>query len=211
MNVIILAAGFGRRLQELTENTPKPLIEVRGRPLIHYHLEKVLSLGPDRIVINTHFLADKLEDNITQNFPTDQIIFSREQKILGTGGGIKNAFNILNGDEALVINSDIFTNLDYSKLQGFKSNTVFAIKSNSHSDFGIADGYVSLHGDQNYTFSGISVINRLSLESVNKSKFHYWRDLLKNLADNNELKAEILNVSWYDVGSKKVVEFLNEY
>ena len=69
MNVIILAAGFGRRLQELTENTPKPLIEVRGRPLIHYHLEKVLSLGPDRIVINTHFLADKLEDNITQNFP----------------------------------------------------------------------------------------------------------------------------------------------
>ena len=88
---------------------------------------------------------------------------------------------------------------------------MFAIKSNSHSDFGIADGYVSLHGDQNYTFSGISVINRLSLESVNKSKFHYWRDLLKNLADNNELKAEILNVSWYDVGSKKVVEFLNEY
>jgi len=68
-----------------------------------------------------------------------------------------------------------------------------------------------LHGDQNYTFSGISVINRLSLESVNESKFHYWRDLLKNLADNNELKAEILNVSWYDVGSKKVVEFLNEY
>ena len=60
MNVIILAAGFGRRLQELTENTPKPLIEVRGRPLIHYHLEKVLSLGQEKVLF--------LNDNVLMVF-----------------------------------------------------------------------------------------------------------------------------------------------
>ena len=64
MKVMILAAGFGKRLGALTRDIPKPLIEVRGKPLIDYHLEKLISAGFNSVSINVHYLANKIKHSL---------------------------------------------------------------------------------------------------------------------------------------------------
>ena len=68
MKAMILAAGFGKRLGELTKSKPKPLLEVKGKPLIDYHIEKLISSGFKTIAINTHYLGTQISDHIIDNF-----------------------------------------------------------------------------------------------------------------------------------------------
>ena len=94
MKAMILAAGFGKRLGHLTQSTPKPLIKVKGQPLIKYHLSKLLAADYSQIVINTHYLSDEIINYVENEFNNDpRIIFSIEKEILGTGGGIKKALH----------------------------------------------------------------------------------------------------------------------
>ena len=94
MKAMILAAGFGKRLGELTKSKPKPLLEVKGKPLIDYHIEKLISSGFKTIAINTHYLGAQISDHIIDNFGQRvEIHISHEKQLLGTGGGIKKAIS----------------------------------------------------------------------------------------------------------------------
>ena len=76
MKAMILAAGFGKRLGHLTQSTPKPLIKVKGQPLIKYHLSKLLAADYSQIVINTHYLSDEIINYVENEFNNDpRIIF----------------------------------------------------------------------------------------------------------------------------------------
>ena len=105
MKSMILAAGYGKRLGNLTKNTPKPLIKVKGKALIDFHIEKLIDSQCEKIVINVHYLADKIIDHVSTKYKDKiDIVFSKEQNILGTGGGIKNALKYFGEDDFLVIN-----------------------------------------------------------------------------------------------------------
>ena len=95
MNAVILAAGFGRRLLPLTKDIPKPLLKVRGKNLIDYHIESLSKAGIGKIIINTHYLPELIEDHVSEKYQGLDIQFSREDKILGTGGGLKQAASLL--------------------------------------------------------------------------------------------------------------------
>lgn len=104
---MILAAGRGSRLKELTAETPKPLVPVAGvRPVIRT-LDLLHRSGHSSVVMNTSYLAEKLEHEVSASCGDMHIMFSRETERLETGGGVKNALHLLQDDAFLVINGDV--------------------------------------------------------------------------------------------------------
>ncbi|MFZ2587556.1 MAG: nucleotidyltransferase family protein [Alphaproteobacteria bacterium] len=103
---MLLAAGMGNRLKPLTDTTPKPLINVGGQPVILRALEAIKAAGITRVVINTHYLARMIETTVSANRMGLTIMFSREDDLLETGGGIKQALPLLGDAPFLVVNSD---------------------------------------------------------------------------------------------------------
>ena len=210
MKAMILAAGFGKRLGHLTQSTPKPLIRVKGQPLIKYHLSKLLAADYSQIVINTHYLSDEIINYVKNEFNNDpRIIFSIEKEILGTGGGIKKALHHFGNDDFLVLNSDIYSDLDYKYFKSFTSPTLFAVETKNQGDFNIKNSKVCLETTKNYTWMGFSVVNAEVFNHVAHIKFHYWDDCLKRHASSNNLYAEIPKINWYDVGTIQTLELLN--
>ena len=210
MKAMILAAGFGKRLGHLTQSTPKPLIKVKGQPLIKYHLSKLLAADYSQIVINTHYLSDEIINYVENEFNNDpRIIFSIEKEILGTGGGIKKALHHFGNDDFLVLNSDIYSDLDYKYFKSFSSPTLFAVETKNQGDFNIKNSKVCLETTKNYTWMGFSVVNAEVFNHVAHLKFHYWDDCLKRHASSNNLYAEIPKINWYDVGTIQTLELLN--
>jgi len=210
MKAMILAAGFGKRLGHLTQSTPKPLIKVKGQPLIKYHLSKLLAADYSQIIINTHYLSDEIIRYVKNEFDNDpRIIFSIEKEILGTGGGIKKALHHFGNDDFLVLNSDIYSDLDYKYFKSFASPTLFAVETKNQGDFNIKNSKVCLETTKNYTWMGFSVVNAEVFNQVTHIKFHYWDDCLKRHASSNNLHAEIPKINWYDVGTIQTLELLN--
>lgn len=210
MKAMILAAGFGKRLGHLTQSTPKPLIKVKGQPLIKYHLSKLLAADYSQIVINTHYLSDEIINYVENEFNNDpRIVFSIEKEILGTGGGIKKALHHFGNDDFLVLNSDIYSDLDYKYFKSFTSPTLFAVETKNQGDFNIKNSKVCLETTKNYTWMGFSVVNAEVFNHVTHLKFHYWDDCLKRHASSNNLYAEIPKINWYDVGTIQTLELLN--
>lgn len=210
MKAMILAAGFGKRLGHLTQSTPKPLIKVKGQPLIKYHLSKLLAADYSQIVINTHYLSDEIINYVENEFNNDpRITFSIEKEILGTGGGIKKALHHFGNDDFLVLNSDIYSDLDYKYFKSFTSPTLFAVETKNQGDFNIKNSKVCLKTTKNYTWMGFSVVNAEVFNHVAHLKFHYWDDCLKRHASSNNLYAEIPKINWYDVGTIQTLELLN--
>ncbi len=208
MNAIILAAGEGRRLMPLTEKTPKALISVRGIPLLKNHIDKLLNAGFKQIGVTCCTHAKQIESFVKQNYSDNAIVISRESELLGTGGGIKQAMSLMEGSDFLIINADVFSDIDYSGLRKNISPKVLAVQQ-ENGDFGILDNKVNIDENPNYTFTGISVINKALVDAVHQTKFDYWKDLLKPLAQKGNLNAEIISSNWYDVGTVKVLEKLN--
>jgi len=103
---MILAAGLGERMRPLTDARPKPLIEVQGRALLDGILERLVAAGVGEVVINLHYLGSMIEAHLAGR-TTPRIVFSREERRLETGGGVRNALTHLGEDAFTVINGDI--------------------------------------------------------------------------------------------------------
>ncbi len=118
MKAMILAAGYGTRLQPLTLSQPKALVEVGGKPLLEWVILKLIKAGVDSVIINVHHFTEMIEDYLKQKNNFDiQIELSREAEILGTGGGIKNAALFLKDTPwFLVHNVDVLSTINLAEL-----------------------------------------------------------------------------------------------
>lgn len=113
----VLGAGLGKRLRPLTEDWPKPLLPVWGRPMITYAFERLRELGIKRFIVNTHHRPERFRET----FPTAEwggvpIILRNEPVLLDTGGGIRNIADLVGGETILVHNGDIVTDLPLGRL-----------------------------------------------------------------------------------------------
>ena len=90
VHAFILAAGMGKRLRPYTDSIPKPMVAVGGQPIIDRTIDKLIEAGVTQVTINTHYMADILEAHLRKRKDIE-ITFSREETLLDTGGGIKNA------------------------------------------------------------------------------------------------------------------------
>lgn len=113
----ILAAGYGTRLIPLTNNTPKALVEYNRKPMIETAISKIVSAGIYDIIINIHHHADRMKEYFSERKGRENITLIEEPKILGTGGAIKNAENILKDEENFIVyNTDVYTDSDLSMM-----------------------------------------------------------------------------------------------
>ena len=110
MKAMVLAAGFGKRLAPLTDTLPKPLIKVGDQSLIQRNINYLIDNGFSEIIINVSHHSDQVINHVKEIFPNINILFSIEDKPLGTGGGILNALPIIGSKPFLLINSDSFSN-----------------------------------------------------------------------------------------------------
>jgi mannose-1-phosphate guanylyltransferase len=117
MKAMVFAAGHGLRLRPITEKLPKALIPVAGRPMIEYSLLLLRYYGIKEIVINLHYMGEKIEEYLGEGEKLGlKISYSREQELLDTGGGLLRASPFLMGDTFIVMNSDIIIDLPLVEL-----------------------------------------------------------------------------------------------
>lgn len=118
MRALIFAAGLGERMRPLTDRTPKPLLEVAGKPLIVHHLEKLAAAGVRDVVVNTSHLAEQFPAALGDGSRWGlRIRYAHEGPTpLETGGGMLNALPMLADEPFLAVNGDIFTDIDYAAL-----------------------------------------------------------------------------------------------
>ncbi|MDC0498060.1 sugar phosphate nucleotidyltransferase [Alphaproteobacteria bacterium] len=109
-NLMILAAGYGKRMHNLTQSIPKPLLKINNKELLRHNIDFFINLGCDKIIINTHYLHDKIKLCIDDHYSDKNITLSYEPTLLNTGGGIKNALSFLENKNFIVTNSDILWN-----------------------------------------------------------------------------------------------------
>jgi MurNAc alpha-1-phosphate uridylyltransferase len=107
-HAMILAAGLGLRMRPLTDHKPKPLIEVAGKPLIDYSMDRLREAGVQRVVVNGHYLADQVLSWSRQQAAPETIFSDERAEILDTGGGIAKALPLLGKQPFFVLNSDSF-------------------------------------------------------------------------------------------------------
>ena len=117
MKAMILAAGFGKRMRPLTDNTPKPLLKLGGKSLIVYHIENLKRAGITEIVINHAYLGEQIEAALGDGSSFGvQISYSPEGTPLNTGAGIARALPLLGEEAFIVTNGDVWTDYDYRQL-----------------------------------------------------------------------------------------------
>jgi len=116
---IILAGGFGTRLQGIVKDLPKPMAPVNGRPFLTYILDYLIEYQYTRVILSVGYLHEKIEEYFGDRYKSLDISYAVETEPLGTGGGIANAFSQCRSDHALVINGDTMFKVDLDAFEQF--------------------------------------------------------------------------------------------
>ncbi len=212
MRAMILAAGRGERLRPLTDNVPKPLLRVEGKPLIVHHLEKLAQAGFREIVINLAHLGDIIRDTLGSGSAWNlNIHYSLESpQALDTGGGIEQALPLLGKAPFAVINADIFTQYPRTRLRAIKCDHAHLIMvpnpaRNPHGDFALTCGRIDPDGEPRYTFSGISVYHPRFFTAKSAGCFSIV-PMLISAAKTHKVTGELYRGDWHDIGTVQQLE-----
>jgi MurNAc alpha-1-phosphate uridylyltransferase len=217
---MILAAGRGERMGNLTRDLPKPLIRAKGKPLIEWHLEKLSNSGFKDIVINVSYLPEMIKDFVGDGSRWQlNVTYSEENPILETAGGIKNALSLLGKEPFAVINSDIFSNFNYAKLKLISLNNssdgyLVLVKNPEHNqtgDFGLLENdCLALNMNALHTFSGIAVYHPRFFDEMETGVKMQLLPLLKSSISNSLIKGELFEGIWSDIGTLERLEAINK-
>ena len=216
MKAMILAAGLGKRLKPLTNDIPKPLLKVGNQSLIERNIRSLLNYGFDEIVINVSYLGNMITEHVLEIFPNNKIIFSKESEPLGTGGGIKNALKLLGDEPFMLINADIYHNINLAAVKTApKYAHLVGVKNPEHNiqgDFSLDNNIVLARSELNdFTWSGISIINPTIFSQLQTQEmpFDIWNSVLMQFINNNKITAEIYEGIWIDTGTIDRLELAN--
>jgi MurNAc alpha-1-phosphate uridylyltransferase len=209
MKAMILAAGYGKRLRPLTDQTPKPLISIGGKPLIVHHLEKLAKAGIKEVVINLGHLGFKIPEYLGDG--TDyglSIAYSDEgPEPLETGGGMTKALPLLGKETFLIVNGDVWTDMDYSyiptSLQNNDQAMLFLVKKpnwRSNGDFALQNDRVIEAETPDLLYSGIALYHPSILAGAKIEKFSIV-PRLRTAIQNDRVAGKLIIGKWDDVGT----------
>lgn len=177
MKAMIFAAGLGSRLRPLTDHTPKALLEVAGKPLLGYAIEKLVAAGVTDIIVNIHHLGAQIAKHLSEGrYPGINIVTSDEQDLLlDTGGGLKNASWFFDdGKPFYVYNADVLTDMDLSAMMNLHCRSealvTVAVSDRHTARYLLFDDTMRLHGWTNEK-SGTSIPEEIDVHAFNKRAF----------------------------------------
>ena len=224
---MILAAGFGRRINPLTLQTPKPLLKIGDETLLSNTLKFLELYGVKQAIVNVHYLGEQIVEYIKKNqFNLDVKVITEKEKILDTGGGVLNAINYFSNDPFLIINPDTIWNSNYLKELKSMENLIFKnrkkcfllVVNNEKSfdkslkgDFNLKNNLITRENKNHlkYIFTGLQIImpevfskTKEKIFSMNK----IWDDLIKT----NELYGIESEIDFLHVSTLKIYERLIE-
>ena len=217
MKVMILAAGYGKRMLPLTKTIPKPLLEVAGKTLIQRNIEALLNEGFEDFIINTSYLGSMIKNHVNQKFPSTKINFSEEDQPLGTGGGIVKALSLIGEDPFILINADISHDISMKPLnKNIISAHIVGVENPDHNingDFSLeGDIVVIKEGKNDFTWTGISVVNPLIFDKYKNHNgfFNIWDPVMLACISGRSVTGEITKGKWIDTGTVDRLELANK-
>ncbi|TDO09856.1 MULTISPECIES: N-acetylmuramate alpha-1-phosphate uridylyltransferase MurU [Halomonas] len=217
MKAMILAAGLGTRMRPLTDHCPKPLLRVAGRPLILHHLERLRAAGIREVVINVSYRAEQIVAALGDGSDLGvRIAWSREQTPLETGGGIREALPLLGEAPFLLVNGDVWCDLDPTLLPALGDDLarlVLVDNPDHHpqGDFRLdADGRVHAEGEPRLTFAGISLLDPALVASESPGAFAL-APLLRRAMAEGRVGGHHHRGAWVDVGTPERLAALEQW
>lgn len=213
VDAVLMAGGKGERLRPLTEKTPKPLLPVGDKAIIDHNVDRLINYGVRHISVTVNYLKEQIEEHYKDPRNGIKIQTVREPKFLGTIGSIKFVPKFYN-DTILLMNSDVFTNIDYEDFylhfqQYDAEMSVAAIPYNVSIPYGILDldgrNIQGLLEKPKYTYyanAGIYLIKRRALDKIPDDTFFNATDLVEKLiAGGMKVIRYPLNGTWIDIGN----------
>lgn len=213
VDAVLMAGGKGERLRPLTEKTPKPLLFVGNKAIIDHNVDRLISYGIQHINVTVNYLKEQIEDHFAEPRNGIQVQTVREPEFLGTIGSIKFVSKFYN-DTVLLMNSDLFTNIDYEDFflhfqQYDAEMSVAAIPYNVSIPYGILDldgrNIQGLLEKPKYTYyanAGIYLIKRQALNEIPDGEFFNATDLVEKLIrEGKRVIRYPLNGTWIDIGN----------
>ena len=217
MRAMILAAGRGERMRPLTDHTPKPLLMAGGKPLIVWHIERLAAAGITELVINHAHLGQQIEDALGDGQQWQVTIrYSAEGTALETAGGIAYALPLLGDAPFLVVNGDVFTDIDYASLAlptGKLAHFVMVDNPPQHAagDFALDNGLVLESAADRLTFSGVGVYHPSLFDSVQQGQAAKLAPLLKAAMQQQRVTGQHHHGLWHDIGTPERLEQLDHW
>ena len=213
VDAVIMAGGKGVRLKPYTNDTPKPMLELNGKPIIAYNVDRLLSFGIKNIYISVNHLKEQIISYFKKNYSSDNIKFIEEDKPLGTIGSLSLIDKWANRD-VLVMNADVLTNIDFLDFYRhyISTNTEMSVATFNvriNIPYGILettdDLVSSLVEKPSYTYysnAGIYLLNKNMLRYIPKDKQYDATDLMEKLiSENRKISHFPIRGYWLDIGN----------
>lgn len=222
-DAVLMAGGKGERLRPLTLETPKPLLKVGDKCIIDHNIDRLISYGVKHISVTVNYLKEQIEEHFSVPRGEVKVQTVREPKFLGTIGSIKFVENFYN-DTVLVMNSDLFTNINYEDFfLHFKEHdadmSVAAVPYSVQVPYGIfkiedrrnITGLVEKPTYDYYANAGIYLIKKSALDLIPEDTFFNATDLIEALiAAGRKVIRFPLNGTWIDIGNPQEYKRANE-
>lgn len=219
MKAMILAAGRGERMRPLTDHAPKPLLAVRGRPLIEWIISALARAGIRDLVINHAHLGTLIEQALGDGSRLGVAIrYSPEGTALETAGGIVQALPLLGDAPFIVVNGDLYCDYDFSRLAqrplgGDLAHLVLVANPAHHpkGDFSLSGDRLASHGPppSMHTFAGIGLYSPALFAGLVRGGRAALAPLLRSAMDQGRIGGELHAGQWHDVGTPERLAALN--
>lgn len=212
---IILAGGFGTRLQSVVKDLPKPMAPVNGKPFLEFILNYCSSSGIKNCILSVGYKSDSIQKHFGNKFLNLDLKYCVEETALGTGGGIKAAMKLTEANEVLILNGDTFFNVPVAEMYSLhkKNNSDLSIALKPMKNF---DRYGIVNIDSNATVTGfeekdfraagninggIYIANKYLMEHFpSAKKFSFEKDFLEMKTHDLNIKGFVFNEYFIDIG-----------
>jgi N-acetyl-alpha-D-muramate 1-phosphate uridylyltransferase len=216
VKAMLLAAGRGERMRPLTDTSPKPLLMVAGKPLIVWHLERLALAGFHDVVINLSWLGEMIAATLGDGSRYGlRIAYSREPwPALETGGGLLQALPLLGDGPFLLVNGDVFTDIDFATLQIGTNDLAQLVlvpnpEHNPKGDFWLdGEGRIQVEGGQRLTYSGVAILRPELFSGAEPGRFPLLPWLLRS-RDAGRLGGQLHAGEWLDIGTPQRLQQLD--